>query len=140
MSFGAIEIIGAKARLFTTHRDSQARPSEAPKLERAAAEVYRAVNTAPDQAAKVSAFTYYHPIYDEQGKPVRNQAGQRQFKEERVEFEPRLRPEFSAREVVYVAPAVKKTFPRPDEGLIPKTKKRIFTLLQAHSSNPIWTK
>jgi hypothetical protein len=140
MSFSAVEFIGARTRLLANDRDLQVAPLEAPTLERTVVEVYRRVYTAPDQAAQVSTIINYHLLRDEQGAPILDQENKKQFRAERIEIDPRLISEFSAREIVSIAPKNKGTFAQAREGLIFRARRSMSRKLHAYSRKPIWTK
>jgi hypothetical protein len=126
-------------RLLTGHRDALVESFDALPLERSVVEVNIPVSTAPDQAAKVSVVTYPHLIRDEQGHPVLRE-GRKQFTEERVEVEPRLRPEFVAKDVVVFAPRAQGTLVETSRRLISRTRSGIADRLNAWQTHTIWTR
>ncbi len=73
-------------------------------LERTVTAIYRPVDITPEGVREVSAVVVHHLTRDEHGKLVLDREGRRQFTEERIEQQPRLRPEFSARDIVTFAP------------------------------------
>ncbi len=135
----AIEGNRILSRLLTNHRNASVKSLDALPLERSVAEVNLPVSTAPDQAAKVSVVTYHHLIRDEQGKPVLRE-GKRQFRDEIVEVEPRLRPEFITTDVIFFAPKAKGTLVETGRELTSRTRGGIANRLNAWQTHPDWTK